>query len=156
MTQKQDASSAAAFKAHRIALGGALALAFAGAALGPALAQQSCQEDFKKLTERRMGQIAALNKIGKANKGKMDPIAACPMARKLSTIETEMLAYMEKNKEWCAIPDQVVDSFKQARAKTQGFASQACAFAAKAKKMQEQQSQAGGLGQPQKLPSGPL
>jgi hypothetical protein len=156
MTKKRDASSEGAFKAHRAALGGALALAFAGFLAGPAFSQQSCQEDFKKLTDRRMEQIAALNKIGKASGGKMDPIAACPMARRLSTIESEMLAYMEKNKEWCAIPDQVVGSFKEARAKTVNFASQACSAAAKVKKMQEQQSQAGGIGQPQRLPAGPL
>jgi hypothetical protein len=137
-----------------ISLGLLLAAGFGGAALA-----QSCQEDFQKLTEQRMSQIAALNKLGKANKGKMDPMAACPLARKLSGIEGEMLSYMEKNKDWCAIPDQVVDNFKQARAKTSSFASQACAVAAKVKKMQEQQREqaaAGGFGQVQKLPSGPL
>lgn len=131
-----------------------LLLGFGGA--GAAFAQ-SCQEDFQKLSEKRMAQIAVLNKIGKAAKGKMDPIAACPAARHLVTIENEMFAYMEKNKEWCNIPDNVVDGFKQARAKTQGFASQACAFAAKAKKMQEEQAAGGGpQSQIQKLPAGPL
>jgi hypothetical protein len=136
-----------------------LGLLLAFSASGVAFAQ-SCQEDFQKLSERRMSQISVLNKLGKSNKGKMDPVAACPVARQLSGIESEMLSYMEKNKEWCAIPDQVVDNFKQARAKTVNFASQACAFAAKAKKMQEQQREqaaAGGVGgQAQKLPSGPL
>jgi hypothetical protein len=138
-----------------VSIGLLLALSSGGAALA-----QSCQDDFQKLSERRMNQIAVLNKLGKANKGKMDPVAACPVARQLSGIESEMLGYMEKNKEWCAIPDQVVDNFKQARAKTANFASQACAFAAKVKKMQEQQREqaaAGGVGgQVQKLPAGPL
>jgi len=127
-------------------------LAFVGAASAFA---QSCQEDFQKLSQRRMGQIQALNAIGKASKGKMDPIAACPAARKLVAIETEMAAYIEKNKEWCNIPDNMADGFKQARAKTQTFAAQACSFAAKAKKLQEEQ--AAGIGpQAQKLPAGPL
>lgn len=121
---------------------------------------QTCQEDFGKLTQRRMAQIQALNNLGKAGKGKMDPNAACPAAKKLASIEGEMLAYMNKNKEWCAIPDNVVDSFKQARAKTQNFASQACTVAAKMKKMMEQQREqaanGGGFGAPPKLPSGPL
>lgn len=131
-------------------LGALLAFASAGSAFA-----QSCQEDFQKLSQRRMGQIQALNAIAKASKGKMDPIAACPAARKLVVIETEMAAYIDKNKDWCNIPDNMVDGFKQARAKTQTFASQACAFAAKAKKMQEEQ--AAGIGpQAQKLPAGPL
>lgn len=134
-----------------------LALGFGGAAR----AQQSCQEDFEKLTSRRMAGIAALNKLGKSAKGKMDPVAACPVARRLVGVETEMYSYMEKNKEWCAIPDNVLDGFKQARAKTQNFAAQACGFAAKVKKMQDaQRAQAaagGGLGaQQQRLPAGPL
>jgi hypothetical protein len=123
---------------------------------GEALAQ-SCQEDFQKLSEKRMAQIGVLNNLGKAAKGKMDPIAACPAARRLVAIETEMFNYIEKNKDWCNIPDNVVDGFKQARAKTQNFASQACAVAAKMKKMQEEQ--AAGVGpqsQVQKLPAGPL
>lgn len=131
-----------------------LCLGFAG--IGAAAAQ-SCQEDFQKLSEKRTAQIAALNKIGKAAQGKMDPIAACPAARRLVAIENEMTAYMEKNKDWCNIPDNIVDSFKQNRAKTQGFASQACAVAAKVKKMQEEQAAGGGpQSQVQKLPAGPL
>lgn len=130
-----------------------LALALGG---GSAFAQ-SCQEDFQKLSQKRMAQIAELNRLGKAAKGKMDPIAACPAARKLAVIETEMFAYIEKNKDWCNIPENVADGFKQARAKTQAFAAQACAVAAKAKKMQEEAAAGGGLGQQaQKLPAGPL
>jgi len=120
---------------------------------------QSCQEDFQKLTQRRMSQIQVLNNLGKAGKGKMDPNAACPAAKKLVGIETEMLNYMSKNKDWCNIPDNVLDQFKQARGKTQNFASQACGVAAKMKKMQEQQREqaaGGGMMAPPKLPSGPL
>lgn len=120
---------------------------------------QSCQEDFQKLSERRMAQIQALNTIGKAGKGKMDPNAACPAAKKLVGIENEMTGYMTKNKEWCNIPDNVLDSFKQAASKTKVFASQACAAAAKMKQMMEQQREqaaSGGMGAPPKLPSGPL
>jgi hypothetical protein len=140
------------------ALAGVLLLcAFAGAGAAHA---QSCQEDFAKLTQRRMAQIQALNNLGKAGKGKMDPNAACPAAKKLVGIENEMLGYMSKNKEWCNIPDNVVDGFKQAGAKTKSFASQACAAAAKMKQMQQQQREqaanGGGMGAPPKLPSGPL
>ena len=132
-------------------------LALAAMASTGALAQ-SCQEDFQKLSMKRMGAIQTLNNLGKAGKGKMDPAAACPAAKKLAGIETEMLNYMSKNKEWCNIPDNVVDGFKQARSKTQTFATQACAAAVKMKQMQEQAAQGGGPGMapPPRLPAGPL
>lgn len=147
-------NGASTFLRRAAALASLAGLLWAGDALA-----QSCQEDFQKLSQRRMGQIQVLNNLGKAGKGKMDPMAACPASRKLAAIEGEMLAYMEKNKEWCSIPDNVVDGFKQARAKTLQFSGQACAFAAKAKKMQEmqrQQAASGGMMAPPKLPSGPL
>ncbi|WP_363349688.1 hypothetical protein [Methylocystis echinoides] len=128
------------------------------AAAGAAHAQ-SCQEDFQKLTDRRMAQIQALNAIGKAGKGKMDPNAACPVAKKLVSVESEMAGYMTKNKEWCNIPDNVLDGFKQAASKTKVFASQACTAAAKMKQMEQQQREqaaSGGGMAPPKLPSGPL
>jgi hypothetical protein len=141
----------------------ALPLLVACCVSSAAMAQaSSCQEDFQRLTQKRMGAIAALNNLGKSHKGKMDPIAACPMARRLAAVESEMMAYMNKNKDWCAIPDNVIQGFQQARSKTQNFAGQACSVAAKVKKMQEQQraqaaSGAGPGGMPvQKMPAGPL
>jgi hypothetical protein len=120
---------------------------------------QSCQEDFQKLSERRLAQIQALNAIGKAGKGKMDPNAACPAAKKLVGVENEMAGYMVKNKEWCNIPDNVLEGFRQAANKTKTFATQACTAAAKMKQMEQQQREqaaSGGMGAPPKLPSGPL
>lgn len=138
--------------AGALSLGVMLAFVSVGAARG-----QSCQEDFQKLSERRLSQVAVLNKLGKAAKGKMDPVAACPAARRLVSIESEVFAYMEKNKDWCNIPDDAVDGFKEAQAKSRNFAAQACAAAAKVKKMQsEQQAEAGAPTQAQKLPAGPL
>jgi len=136
-----------------------MGLLFGANLASPALAQESCQADFQRLTQKRMAQIAVLNQLGKAGKGHMDPIAACPAARTLVGIETEMLNYMTKNKEWCTIPDNVIDGFKAARAKSQGFASQACGVAAKVKQMQAQQrsqAAAGPNAAPLKLPAGPL
>lgn len=142
-------------RSRRRAISAILGVLLGSGGVGVANAQ-SCQEDFQKLSEKRMAQIGVLNNLGKAAKGKMDPAAACPAARRLVAIETEMATYMDKNKEWCNIPDNVVDGFKQARAKTQGFASQACAVAAKMKKMQEEGGAGGPQSQVQKLPAGPL
>ena len=118
---------------------------------------QTCAEDFQKLTQRRMAAIEKLNALGKAGKGKMDPMAACPVAKSLGGVETDMLNYMTKNKEWCNIPDHVIEGFKDARTKSQGFAKQACDVAAKMKKMQEEGAAGGGMGgPPPRLPAGPL
>jgi hypothetical protein len=135
-------------------------LLLACVANGGAAQAQSCQEDFQKLTERRMAQIQALNALGKAGKGKMDPTSACAVSKKLVGVEGEMAGYMTKNKEWCNIPDQVLEGFKTAAAKTKGFSAQACTAAAKMKQMMDQQREqaasGGGMGAPPKLPAGPL
>jgi hypothetical protein len=149
------------FPAYRPMMTGLLlAAALLGLDAAPAARAQesSCQADFQRLTQKRMAQIGALNKLGKSGKGKMDPVAACPITRNLAAVEGEMLGYMTKNKEWCAIPDSVIENFKQARAKSQNFASQACGVAAKVKKMQEQQRQQAANPQnaPARLPTGPL
>ena len=132
----------------------------ASVAIGALVAEYRAAE--KRLQpDRTIGSADDWNEArdeGKAGKGKMDPTAACGAAKKLVGIETEMAGYMTKNKEWCNIPDNVVDGFKQARAKTQTFATQACAAAVKMKQMQEQAAQGGGPGMapPQRLPAGPL
>jgi hypothetical protein len=132
----------------------------AGALAAGAARAQSCQEDFQKLTERRMAQIQALNALGKAGKGKMDPNSACGVSKKLVSVENEMAGYMTKNKEWCNIPDEVLKNFQAAASKTKAFSGQACTAAAKMKQMMEQQREqaanGGGLGAPPKLPAGPL
>jgi len=136
---------------------------FSLVASGAARAQSpSCAEDFQKFSQRRNAQMGALNQLGKANKGKMDPIAACPMFRRLVGIEGEMMNYLTKNKDWCNFPDTLLDQFRQGRAKTSAYAAQACSVAVKVKKMQEMQREqaanGGGLGSApaQKLPAGPL
>ena len=94
--------------------------------------------------------MAELNKLGKAAKGKMDPIAACPSAKRLVGRRNRdaELHGQEQGMVQHSRAD-VADGFKQARAKTSGFASQACAVAAKVKKMRDQGEQAasgGGMG----------
>ena len=61
---------------------------------------------------------------------------------------------MNKNKEWCQIPDQFIAQLKEAQGRDQMFATKACEAAANFKKMQEQQNAAGGG--PPRLPAGPL
>lgn len=129
------------------------------ASLLPGTARADCNTDLGALMSKRMADVAALNKITKANGGKLDPITACPRLRSLAANEATVVAYMNKNKEWCSIPDDLVGKMTQSRARSAAFAVKACDFAVKIKKMQQQQAQASAQQQQQqaiKLPAGPL
>lgn len=121
---------------------------------GGAAVAQSCNEDIGAMQTKRNAQIERINKMSKAAKGKLDPIASCPRLRELAKTEREMLAYMEKNQNWCGIPAQIIEQVKGGSAKTAEVAEQACKIAAQARKMQQQQQQAGPP--PPALPRGPL
>lgn len=133
---------------------GLLALAFAQPA-----AAQSCENDIGALQQKRQTQIVEINKS--TQDGKLDPIAACPRLRNLASIENEMLGYMQKNQNWCNIPDDVIGNVKEGQAKTASVAKQACTIAAQIRKQQQQQATGGGMpgfGAPPapRLPAGPL
>ena len=131
--------------------------ALAALAASPSRAADDCQAELPKMMQQRMSQIEKLNAIGKAGKGKIDPMAACPVAKALAASEGQLLAYMTKNKEWCQIPDQYIEQLKQAQGRDQMFASKACEAAENFKKMQDQQrAAANGGGGPPRLPAGPL
>lgn len=128
----------------------------------PSAPPEGCQENMAKYSQRRNAQLQSINALMKGGKGKgIDPIAACPKFRTLVTIESEMRAWVLKNKDWCGIPDEIVDQMKAGFAKTPQFAQRACAAAAQARKNAQIQAQGGGAGgggapPPVKLPAGPL
>jgi hypothetical protein len=113
-----------------------------------------CNEDMGKIMQRREAVIQELNASAKATGGKLDPTSACPRLRKLVGMESDLLTYMNKNKDWCSIPDQAIENAATGHNKTAQTANQACNIAAQMKKAQEQQAN-GGAG-PTKLPAGPL
>jgi hypothetical protein len=117
-------------------------------------ARADCNEDLGKIMQKRETVIQELNASAKATKGKLDPVGACPKLRKLVGMESELIAYMTKNKEWCAIPDQAIENANAGHTKTAQTAAQACKIAEQMKKAQEQQANGGGG--PTKLPAGPL
>ena len=116
---------------------------------------QSCNDDIGALQKKRSGHLEALNKITKANGGKLDPVAACPRLRTLASVEREMLGYMQKNQSWCTIPEEIIEQVKTGANRTTQIAGQACKIAAQARQMQNQQSSAAGPAAPA-LPRGPL
>lgn len=132
-----------------------IALTLAGAAwTAPALAQ-SCGEDLQKLSQKREAEMATINDLIKQSKGKqLDPTVFCGKSGGLISAENAMIAYMEKNKDWCGIPDESLDSLKANHAKSAAFAAKACKVAAEMKKAKEQAANGGPQAQP--LPAGPL
>ncbi|RBP04043.1 hypothetical protein DFR50_14115 [Roseiarcus fermentans] len=133
-----------------------MSLALAAMAAAPAFAD--CGQDMQKLGAARNGEMEKLNNFFKSFKGKpADPEAACERTRGLMQAEQAMLSYMEKNKDWCSIPDEAIANFKANHAKSATFAAKACTAAAQMRKMKEQAAKGEGGGpQAQPLPAGPL
>jgi hypothetical protein len=124
-----------------------------------AAARAECADDLKKLTEHRVSLLNEINTMAaesKKEKKPMDPAIVCGKARGLTAAENALIAYMDKNKDWCGVPDEVVQSLKDSHAKTMEFGNRACVAAAKFKKAQEQQAQGGAPAGPPPLPAGPL
>ena len=138
----------------RSAFVAALVLGLGATAQAQELNGSDCQGDIAKLQQTRETQIASLNALTKGGKTKLDPIAACPRLRNLAATESRILAYMQKNQQWCDIPDEILANVKGGRDKTAGIAGQACKIAAMARKAQ--QGGMAGAPPPPRLPTGPL
>jgi len=131
-----------------------LAMAFACACAAPAFAD--CGQDMQKLAQQRNVEMQKLNDFAKSFHGKpMDPAGFCAKTAPLLHAEEALIAYMEKNKDWCSFPDEAIANLKAGHTKNAGFNAKACQVAAQIKKMKEQAAQGGGP-QAQPLPAGPL
>jgi hypothetical protein len=131
-------------------------------AAGPASAQV-CQEGAKLIQERQTI-VQQLNKAGGKNK-KLDPRVACGAFGKLVANGEQSLKWLETNKDWCQIPDQVAENLNQEHTKVKEIRGQACQAAAKFEQMQKQARQqqqqggnpfGGGLTGQYKIPQGAL
>ena len=133
------------------------------AATAPASAQV-CQEGAKLIGERQTI-IQQLNKAGGKDK-KLDPRMACGAFGKLVNNGEQSLKWLETNKDWCQIPDEVSQNLKQEHEKVKDIRAKACQAAAKFEQMQKQARQqqqqqggnpfAGGLTGQYKIPQGAL
>ena len=83
-----------------------------------------------------MAQIQALNNLGKAGKGKMDPVAACPAAQQARR-HRDRDGRLHRQEQGMVQHSRPCRRRLQAgaRARRRAFAAQACAVAAKMKKM---------------------
>ena len=135
---------------------GALILVGGLVAAGAAFAGD-CNSDIAGLSQKRQVFIEKLNVLAKTSKGKLDPVASCPVLRSLVASEAQLIKYLDANKNWCNVPEETVTNLKAADAKSQSFASKACEIAVQAKQQQKQATANPTLGiDAQKLPTGPL
>lgn len=119
-------------------------------------AYADCGADMQKLAEARNTQLKVVNDFAKSFHGKpMDPAGFCAKSSGLIRAESALIAYMEKNKDWCSFPDEAISQLKEHHVKNAGFNAKACKVAAQMKKMKEQAAEGAGP-QAQPLPTGPL
>ncbi len=130
------------------------ALAVAGIfTTAPAYAQSSACQEGQKILQERQGLVQQINKLSEGGKKKqVDPRAACTIFSKLVVNGNAGQKWMTDNKDWCQIPDQVVEGFSKDHKRSQEIKGQACGAAAKMAEMekrakqQAQQAQQGGAG----------
>ena len=135
------------------AMSALIALPFCLELVSPALAAE-CGQDIGNLTKKRQSVIDELNRLAKASaKGQLDPAISCPKLRNLAAAEEELLAYLQKNKDWCMVPDEAITNLTMSLNRSKMVAGRACNIAEQIKKNQES---GGGLESAQKLPTGPL
>jgi hypothetical protein len=124
--------------------------------LGETFAQQSCGDDLKRLSDKRTIELTKINQMVQAAKGKpMNPVQFCSQSAGLNIAENALIAYMDKNKDWCSVPDEVIAALKANHIKSVAFGAKACAVAAQMKK-QQAAGAANNAPQAQPLPAGPL
>ena len=138
------------------ATAGTAVLAFGLVAASAAFAGD-CNTDIAGLSQKRQVFIEKLNVLAQASKGKLDPVASCPVLRGLVVAEGQLIKYLDSNKNWCNVPDETLVNLRTADAKSQGFAAKACQVAAQAEQQHKQATANPTLGvDAQKLPTGPL
>ena len=135
----------------------AMALALSAACSVSAALAQSCNDDIGKMSQERQAAMKTINDMVVAAKGKqMDAATFCAKSAPLNAIEVKLLAYLQKNQDWCAIPDAFIDQLKAAHAKSVAFSGRACTAAAQQKKMKEAGASGNGAPAAPQLPAGPL
>jgi hypothetical protein len=119
-----------------------LAAAFAATGIfvaAPALAQSSNCQDAQKFLSERQSLIQQINQLGGGGKKKqVDPREACAIFTKLTVNGTTGIKWLEANKDWCQIPEQFAEGFKQDHARSVEMKGKACQVAAKMAEMEKQ------------------
>jgi hypothetical protein len=132
---------------------------------GEARAQASnCQTDFQKVMAPRE---ALMTRINGFRTKRPTPGQACSTLGQLVTADGNVLKWMTENKDWCQIPDALVEQLQTASGQVSKSRGQACAAAknqagqiARARAAQARAQQGGGgappVGSSVRLPQGAL
>jgi hypothetical protein len=149
----------------RTALFAGLAAAGLIVSAAPALAQVSGCAQGQKYLQTHQTLSEKLNNLKDKN-NKIDPVAACGLLSKLDNNADSMLKWMNTNKDWCQVPDQLIQNLKEGQTNLAKAKGQACKVAAQVREMQKkakQQAQqqkgnpfGGGLTGDYKIPQGAL
>ena len=138
-----------------------------GFAATPAAAQASSCQDAQKFMSERQTLTQQFQKAAGKDK-KIDPRSACSIFGKLVKNGETGLKWLEANKDWCQVPDQFAQNFKQEHEKITELRGQACDAVAKMAAMEKQARQqakqaqqggnpfGGGLTGEYKIPKGAL
>lgn len=122
-----------------------LTAAFTAAGLlmtAPAFAQSGSCQDGQKILVERQSLVQQINKLSNGGKKKqLDPRAACGIFTKLVTNGDAGIKWLNDNKDWCQIPDQIVQNFSEDHKRAQNFKGQACQAAAKMAEMEKKAKQ---------------
>lgn len=124
--------------------------------------QSSCQADFQKLMSPRLALIQRLNNF---QKKRPTPQVACSTLSQLVAADSRLDKWVGENKDWCQIPEEMVEQLKagagqaqRARGQACGVAKQQAALIARAR-AQQRAAQGGGqapVGSGVRLPQGAL
>ncbi len=129
------------------------------ACAGVAQAQSSsCQTDFQKVMEPRQALIARINgfRTKRPTAGQ-----ACSTLGSLVAADRKVISWMTENKDWCQIPDQLIEQLQTASAQASRSRATACQAAKNqanqvARARQQQQGAAPAVGSGVRLPQGAL
>jgi hypothetical protein len=124
-----------------VALAGLAALASLVAA--PSLAQGSSCADFGKTLEERRDIVQKLQALSNNKKKQMDPKTACSMFGSLVNNGLTAVKWLEANKDWCQVPDQILASVKQDHARAVDMRGKACKAAAQQAAMEKKAREGG-------------
>ena len=127
----------------RAHLAAALA-SFACLAAGPALAQAASCADFGKTLEERRDIVQKLQALSNNKKRQMDPKTACSMFGSLVNNGSTAVKWLETNKDWCQVPDQILQGVKQDHARALEMRGKACKAAAQQAAMEKKAKEGGG------------
>jgi hypothetical protein len=102
----------------------------------------SCQAEFEKFNTERQTEVDRINAF---NKKRPTARQACAVFNNLTGVESRMIKWMDANKDWCQIPETLIEQLKGAAGQTTKVRGQVCTAA-------RREGQGGGAAAPRGAP----